>query len=221
MGNFSYLCKECDCGIQENDECVLFLLDKGVIVEKMCGKYNGYGCVYKEDGIHYLLKEARSTPEEAPELKDAFIWEYDKWSNLTESSLPGWIDEDGYVLYLELHDTGWAAYHKQCYHGQLPKLCSMGDPNQGWGKGDEYYEEDNNNRDMVVTWFKRKIQLLEKCLDEDHPEYLPQIIYRMKDDLADLEESRLYLGYLKSQKERADARRSRLPRKRPISYRKR
>lgn len=75
MGCFSYICKKCgtpinaDIGVGE--KCIIFLLDKGVVVEQMQGRYDMYGRVIDENG---------ATHE----------WGYKEWNELCDMQ----FDED-------------------------------------------------------------------------------------------------------------------------------
>ena len=50
MGCFSWICKECGKGIKSNsfsgEECKLFLLKDGKVIQKMEGQYDSYGRVF-------------------------------------------------------------------------------------------------------------------------------------------------------------------------------
>jgi len=107
MGNFSYICKKCKTSIRQPERCIIFLLDKGEIVEWQIGRYTGYGAV----------EEARTGYDDC----DGDTWKYAKWSTLVNMHFN---DDD---------TTGFAVYHEKCYTGQIPIKISDDDSEQGWG----------------------------------------------------------------------------------------
>lgn len=54
MGCFSFKCKTCDKPIKSDSlrgqQCVLFLIKNGEIIESMEGEYDSYGSVFDKDG---------------------------------------------------------------------------------------------------------------------------------------------------------------------------
>lgn len=54
MGCYSYICPDCEEPINSDsfsgENCVLFLMKDGEIIEWMQGQYNSYGCVFDEQG---------------------------------------------------------------------------------------------------------------------------------------------------------------------------
>ena len=53
MGCFSYICKGCKTPINSNsfngEQCDMFLLQDGVVIESMSGAYNSYGATFKQE----------------------------------------------------------------------------------------------------------------------------------------------------------------------------
>ena len=60
MGCFSYICKGCGTPINSTtfagESCIIFLLDKGVVVEQMEGQYDSYGRIIDENDITHEWK---------------------------------------------------------------------------------------------------------------------------------------------------------------------
>jgi len=138
MGCFSWLCKECDKGIKSTsfsgDECLLFLLKDGEVVQKMEGQYNSYGSCFVE-GYSILEKaedsESQNWEDPTPQIpmrekrmEGEGHWDL-VWERVCELM-------HGYDL-----RSGIAAYHKGCYLGLLPTTRSESDPNQGWGEDED------------------------------------------------------------------------------------
>ena len=132
MGCFSFLCKKCGNGIRsdsfDGDECIIFLLSDGQVIEKMEGRYDSYGGVFTEGGKYkYLLHvniNSKKVSDDGKGLR--FEWKHGMWENLIN------------MHFNENRGDGFAAYHKRCFDGILPTTQSGDDPNQGWG------EEGNN-----------------------------------------------------------------------------
>lgn len=129
MGCFSYLCKKCGKGIKstsfDGEDCIIFLLYNGNVVEKMEGRYNSYGEVFKEDGTCELIGIPIQKNIKVDETDDSFTWNFDEWKNLVDYS------------FSPNQSEGFAYYHKKCYNGETPTEKSLPDPNQGWGEEDE------------------------------------------------------------------------------------
>ena len=130
MGSFSYICPFCGKGVKSlycggpdlHEHCTIFFLHKGVVVEKMTGRYDSYGRVFKEGGKHELLtKPIEKTKEKHDE--DAIIWEYADWGTMVDMHFNK--DEP---------NTGWAICHTRCNTDWTPTKPSKDDPNQGWGE---------------------------------------------------------------------------------------
>ena len=115
MGCFSFLCKESGKAALstsfDGSPCYLFLLKDGVVIEEMYGNYDSYGCVF-------------SGKEDENGVRERFEWAMDwgKVCDLMHSSNP----RDGIAMVLEEYFTG-----------EIPTEQSDGDPNQGWGDGEE------------------------------------------------------------------------------------
>jgi len=116
MGCFSYNCKECGKGIQstsfDGEECHLFLLDGGKVVDQMTGKYDSYGRVFIPNSQVATVSH---------DLMESQSWTYKEWGDLV--SMHFGPDES----------TGFAAVHVACFSG-MPQTRSEDDPNQGWGE---------------------------------------------------------------------------------------
>ena len=108
MGCFSYICKQCKTPINAGERCVIFLLDKGDVVEYQRGVYDNYGSVEEAQ------KESYSCSGDS--------WHYKDWVKLVDMHFS---DDVG---------SGFALFHEACYKDQIPKSISEDDPNQGWGK---------------------------------------------------------------------------------------
>jgi hypothetical protein len=63
MGCFSFLCSECEQPINSDscsgEHCILFLMEKGEILEWMQGQYSSYGHVFQADGKTHQLWQTR------------------------------------------------------------------------------------------------------------------------------------------------------------------
>lgn len=139
MGCFSWLCKKCGKGILsssfDGEDCILFLIQKGKVVEKISGKYNSYGGVFKENGASHELRVSAIEEVEKNTEGNSVFWEYKKWNNIVN-------DECGYYCELTIRDdtpNGIAAFHKKCFDGVEPTTKSKSDPNQGWGENYEHF----------------------------------------------------------------------------------
>ncbi len=123
MGNFSYLCSECEHPIRSDchsgEHCILMVVDEGTVLEWMQGQYNGYGRVFKVDDD---VIDAGNMPED-----DSYVWT--AVSHQQAHSLH-W-NGDSY--------SGIAAHHSGCFDGDMQNVCvSNDDPEQG----DLDYERD-------------------------------------------------------------------------------
>ncbi len=109
MGCFSYLCSECGDPINSDsttgENCILFLMIKGVTQEVMAGQYNSYGRVF--------TGEADGSDQD---------WETMEWGDIV-----------GLHFNDKKSDSGIAAYHRNCYKGGPPEV-SEDDIEQGWGE---------------------------------------------------------------------------------------
>lgn len=109
---FSFICKKCEkpvicsVGFKQVDECKMFLLKNGKVIETMTGEYTGYGTCNDENG------------------------------NEQEWDMPwcdSYTTEDVHsLIFNEDEDSGIAVIHKRCDDGTVPKTSSPIDPNQGW-----------------------------------------------------------------------------------------
>ena len=134
MGCFSWLCKECGKGIRSNsysgEECYLFLLRDGKVIQQMEGQYNSYGACFIPGTRNNTSYEWNDPfPEK---LIDGEPDPYKKSFGLTDA----WcrvVD----LMFDGDHSNGIAAFHKKCYRGVIPTTRSADDPNQGWGGPDE------------------------------------------------------------------------------------
>lgn len=152
MGCFSSLCLECHKGIEADTECVIILLHDGKMVEVMTGVYDNYGRVYHKEGSHVLIEPSLLEEDElqeiiqkeiqsegGPAFNDSFHWLYDTWNHLVNRMFDHIIGSDGYTRTPSGLISGFAYYHKDCYHSQVPTRASESDPNQGWGESEEQH----------------------------------------------------------------------------------
>ena len=191
MGCFSYLCQECGKGIKsssfDGEECIMYLLQDGKVMDKMEGEYNSYGSCFIPDTQRADVQH---------DLKESKLWEW-------QISTPATEDKDGWKRSSE--DNGWsrmcalmfndnvgdgiAAVHKCCDTGNIPTITSLNDPNQGWGDYDPDADEDEEEECLMgnteddnsyptqykmtaPTWEERQKNLEmafyhEKALDDD------------------------------------------------------
>jgi hypothetical protein len=194
MGEFSSMCKECDKAVQGGDRAVLFLLDKGEVVEMMRGKYDNYGRIYIEEGKHKLYRKYDPEDKLGPKQEgDSFKWQYKPWGELCNMEFgDSWIDSYGYIHSGSFTSSGFAYYHEACYHKQIPQTTSRLDPNQGWGiyKEEKYFPD----HDQICDFLLRKLQWMEIEIDENHLESLPESIYQLRDNINLLKEHYLYIS---------------------------
>lgn len=112
MGCFSFLCKKCGRSILSNSfggqECKLFLLADGKVIEKLEGEYDSYGGVFIDDTQDETVKH---------DLRLSRKFTFNNVFKLHASSIT--------------EANGIAAYHSKCYSGDVPKSRSEVDPNQG------------------------------------------------------------------------------------------
>ena len=129
MGCCSCLGKKCGRGIQSTccsgQQCHLFVLKNGKVIEKMSGQYNSYGQVFIEGTQREDVKHSLKKSEE---------WKMD-WGDICDLQFNG-NEEDGV-----------AAYHDKCYDGEIPTEHSEGDPNQGWGEDGEDFGDTSDKYD--------------------------------------------------------------------------
>lgn len=125
MGCFSFMCKECGKAILSNSfsgqECYLFLLKGGKVIQQMTGQYDSYGRTFipgsqRPDIKHPLM--------ESQEWKTVEEGEHDAWSGVCKLMHNGGLGD------------GIAAVHVKCFR-EVPATRSEDDPNQGWGDDDE------------------------------------------------------------------------------------
>lgn len=134
MGCFSFLCKGCGKGINSDSfsgqNCILFLLKKGKVIQKMEGEYDSYGRCFIPN------TRVASNPHGLPE---SYYW------NDPTPEIP--LDEEKVKVIGEEHaiwhrvcdlmhsprkHNGIAAFHKRCFKKVEPTERSEGDPDQGW-----------------------------------------------------------------------------------------
>jgi len=124
MGNFSYICPECENPINvgysdSGEHCILFLVVDGNITEWMTGNYDGYGRVQKPLP-HFESEEWITRP----------------WSEF-DSDHPQYGNMASICSLIFSGDTesGLAAYHSDCWkgHGGRPEISER-DPCQGFGE---------------------------------------------------------------------------------------
>ena len=84
MGCFSWLCKECGKGILsssfDGQECKLFLLKDGKVIEMMEGRYNSYGAVFADGGNQEIYVDSIGDPD--PADGDSLTWKYGSWHQI-------------------------------------------------------------------------------------------------------------------------------------------
>ena len=125
------------------ERCVIVLLHKGKIVERMVGEYDSYGRVFIKGGRHELLAEPISEGDEKED--NSYVWEYASWSDICSDKI--WFGKD--------ETSGFAMIHEDCLDGPAhdwsPKERTKHDPNQGWGSEEEWEEvcgpEDDDDDD--------------------------------------------------------------------------
>lgn len=192
MGCFSYLCQECGKGIKsssfDGEDCIMYLLQGGKVMDKMEGDYNSYGACFRPSG--------ELDPDNPHGLKLSQLWEW-------QISTPATVSESGYertseregwsrmcnLMFNDNAGDGIAAVHKCCDTGNIPTITSLSDPNQGWGDYDPDAEEDDEEecylgnvsddnsypteyKMLAGTWKERQTMLEmsfyhEKALDAD------------------------------------------------------
>ena len=126
MGEFSYICKQCNTPINAEEACIFFLLVNGEIVEFQKGHNSNYG------GVSDYSQGPGGTTE----------WKYDEWTNLNDLHHGGDIS------------NGFAVFHQVCYKGIPPTTLSANDPNQGWGRQREKYSS-KKSYDLCQICFKK------------------------------------------------------------------
>ncbi len=109
MGCFSYKCKKCGKPVNsssgDGEHCIIFFLENGKVVERMCGQYDSYGRVFKE------------------ETDECYTWKTSEWSDLVDKH----CNDD--------KTSGFAIVHSKCVNRDYkPNTISLDDPCQGWGK---------------------------------------------------------------------------------------
>ena len=125
MGCFSDICPICGGGINstsyDGERCILALLQDGKCVEYMSGRYDSYGKVFKEGGIHELFGKSNVVLKD--DVSDESInWETRSWNNLISN-------------HFNLNTTtGFLAIHDRCWNNNLPGFISYADPDQGWNE---------------------------------------------------------------------------------------
>ncbi len=162
MGCFSYLCATCEKPINSDsfsgEHCVLFLIEKGVILEWMQGQYDSYGRVFKVD-----------TTNLGPHSDEVCqLWETRSWSGFDKPEHPaGDLASVCDLQFNSDEDSGIAAYHTECLPPGEHPIVSDGDPEQGWSdyeyttKGPFRHEVPRDNGiitlppgDDGITWTK-------------------------------------------------------------------
>ncbi len=123
MGCFSFMCQKCGKPILSDSfsgqPVELFLLENGIVVDKMGGQYDSYGRVFTED------------------LKDSI-----QWKRYWTYGYPETVEDPHSTPACDLLNdsslsNGIAAIHTSCYSGEIPTESSPQDPNQGWGSEDD------------------------------------------------------------------------------------
>ena len=179
MGCFSYLCKECGKGILakgfDGDECVIFFLSDGQAIEKMEGRYNSYGEVFKIGGKHeyFLHANINSNPNTTKWLDrdggldgdGSFEWKHSRWEHLID------------MHFNKNPSDGFAAYHKECFDGVLPTTQSGDDPNQGWGE-DRMIE--------IKIGFKQLRRQIKQLLESNFPDPDKEGLHNFLGEILDL-----------------------------------
>ena len=127
MGCFSFKCQKCGRGIQSSSfsgqRCKLFLLKDGEVIQQMEGEYDSSGRTFI-DGTQ--SKEVKHDLRESHEWQKVFPDnDRDAWSDVCN------------LMFSEEFGNGIAAFHEECYSGEIPTVRSQSDPNQGWGDDDD------------------------------------------------------------------------------------
>lgn len=106
---FSFMCCVCGKPILSNavdgQDCILVFVQDGTEVERLEGKYNGFGGVFIDDKCDLERKQA--------------FWKTD-WA-LIQEKIDDWMDES----------SGISASHKWCFDGSI--TISQQDTDDGWG----------------------------------------------------------------------------------------
>ncbi len=135
MGCFSWLCKKCGKGIQssslDGQECHLFLLRDGKVLQKMSGQYDSYGRVFKKGNQGSVYWK-----DPTPEIPLKSCWQEKDGGPSNPENHGYWLRVCD-LLHGDKLGTGMAAFHAECYDGVVPTTQSEDDPNQGWGEYDE------------------------------------------------------------------------------------
>lgn len=121
MGCFSFMCKKSGKPALstsfDGSPVRLFLLKDGKVIEEMYGNYDSYGRVFKP-------KEEREQGEQS------FEWRM------------GWGDVCDLMLHPDQSNGIALILDKNFVEGEIPTTRSADDPNQGWGGGEDDYDED-------------------------------------------------------------------------------
>lgn len=147
MGRFSWLCKECGKGIKSSsfhgDECILFLLKEGKVIQQMEGEYDSYGRTFINgtqcEDVKHSLRESNYWKDPTPEIPLNDYWQKDGIDNPENHGywlrICDLLDDD------QPNNTGMAAVHKSCFK-TVPVTRSERDPNQGWGDDEDEQDEE-------------------------------------------------------------------------------
>ncbi len=159
MGNFSFMCPECHDPIRSNifsgEFCILFLLEDGEILEWMQGEYDCYGRVFKSatTGMSMAPGEDRWG-----EVSVSQLWESMEWGDVAR------------LMNNDDPNSGIAAYHIKCWHGQegIQPQVSRNDPDQGSGVDDsDNYEHPREVGTFNPAHVVRSRRIVWKSADDD------------------------------------------------------
>lgn len=138
MGCFSWLCKECDKGIESDsvgggEECRLYLIKGGKVVEEVRGVYDSYGGVYTDKDYYHASIFPALDKLNLVDREDETCGRFScmDWHDIVD------------MCFDRSNTDGIAAVHERCFTGEVPTTQSADDPNQGWGDGeDEEYDDE-------------------------------------------------------------------------------
>ena len=153
MGMFSYLCKGCKRGLHEGDACRLTLVDKGKVLKRSIGTYDGYGGIEENKNFR---------PDEKSETDP---YDHHTMCDIEEDSIYSLPNEDDYYRFL----NNYIDFHKP-QEDLMKEVESMTGNNIF--NGLHYYNLETGFIDPVLFRYKLKapesgvIAWHQKCFDK-------------------------------------------------------